>query len=158
MWFPPPPYFPQHPCRQWRGMGWKGEDSRWPENWVKWRNLHLQTFPKFMDRGPTSGLYCQSSWGQNYSVKWECRKQAQKSHNCRRTHPTVAESSSTCFLLKKAQEIWLLCTSTLTVRKYHVLTSFYSSQKRQNKNQWLEIKSQTTLHKKYDIHLLSNAD
>jgi len=44
------------------------------------------------------------------------------------------------------------------VRKYRVLKRFYSSQKRQNKNQWLEIKSQTNLHKKYDIHFLSKAD
>lgn len=58
-----------------------------------------------------------------------CRKQPRKRHRRGRTHPTVTESSSTCFPLKKALEIWLLCTSALIVRKYCAPKCFYSSQK-----------------------------
>lgn len=157
MWFPPPPYFPQYSCRQ------SGEEGG--RHKVAWKLSEVMEFVssdiskiQWIKAQPAG---CTARVPEAKIILWnekECRKQAQKRYNCRRMHPTVTESSSTCFLLKKAQEIWLPCTSTLIVRKYHVLTSFYSSQKRQNKIQWLEIKSQTTLHKKYDIHLLSNAD
>lgn len=155
-----PPIFPTASCRH-SGEIWAGRGKTKGGLKIEWSDgiCIFRHFQNSVDQGPTSGLYSQSPWGQNYSVKWErVQKTGTEKTQLQENAPHSAESSSTCFLLKKAQEIWLLCTSTLIVRKYHVLTSFYSSQKRQNKNQWLEIKSQTTLHKKYHIHLLSNAD
>lgn len=69
---PNPPYFPQHLCRQ-SGEVWAGRRKTQDGLKTEWSDgiCIFRHFQNSMHQGPTSGLYCQSSWGQNYSVKWE---------------------------------------------------------------------------------------